>query len=173
MINIVLYEPRMPQNTGNIMRTCVAFNMKLHIIEPISFSLDEKRVKRSGMDYILNCDYTLYPSFNDFISKNKGHYSFITRYGNKIPSDIDYNIEEDIYLIFGSEDTGVPKNILREYPNRLIRLPMEKNSRSLNLSNCVAILAYEVLRQRDFNDLSKYEFIKGKDYIFMEDKNEH
>ena len=165
MINIVLYEPEIPQNTGNIMRTCVATNSVLHLIEPLGFTLDEKRIKRSGMDYIDDLKMYTYSNFDEFKEKNKGKYFFITRYGHNPPSTANYDINEDIYLIFGKESTGVPKELLKQYSNDLYRLPMVKEARSLNLSNCVAICTYEVLRQRNYEDLSKEEYIKGKDYI--------
>ena len=105
MRHVVLYEPEIPQNTGNIMRTCVATHTKLHLIEPLGFSLDESKIKRSGVNYIPNCDYTVYPSWDDFLSKNRGKMFFFTRYGHKPHSDYDYaSIKEDIYLVFGKEE---------------------------------------------------------------------
>ena len=168
MINVVLYQPEIPQNTGNIMRTCVATNTKLHLIEPFGFSLDEKRLKRSGMDYIDKLNYVVYPNFEDFLSKNKGFYLFITRYGSKPPTSFNLKLDEDIYLIFGRESTGIPKEILSKYPDNLTRLPMVEDARSLNLSNCVAILVYEALRQNDYQALSLQEVIKGSNYLFEE-----
>lgn len=168
MNHIVLYHPEIPQNTGNIMRTCAATNMKLHLIEPLGFSLDIKKVRRSAANYLEHVEYTVYPDFEDFKAKNKGTYFFITRYGQKAPSDVDLRDQnEDIYLIFGSESSGIPKEILAPHLETCLRLPMTEVVRSLNLSNTVAILAYEALRQQGYKDLSKFEpeKLKGKDYL--------
>lgn len=169
MINIVLFEPEIPQNTGNIMRTCVATNSKLHLIKPLGFSLDEQKIRRSGMDYRENLMMEIHENFQEFQASHHGLYCFVTRYGNQAPSNFDFNTSDDnIYLIFGKESTGIPKEILRQYPDQLVRLPMVASSRSLNLSNCVAILTYEVLRQLDYLGLESFECIKGKDWIFEE-----
>ncbi|MFI3283861.1 MAG: tRNA (cytidine(34)-2'-O)-methyltransferase [Erysipelotrichaceae bacterium] len=168
MIHIVLYQPEIPQNTGNIMRTCVATGSKLHLIKPLGFSLDENKIRRSGMDYREHLDMQVYDNFDCFLEQNKGCFCFITRYGNKPPSSMDFKDEEEVYLIFGKESTGIPKEILRMYPEHLARLPMVKDARSLNLSNCVAICTYEVLRQKDYNGLSSEEFIKGNDWLFKD-----
>ena len=166
MINIVLYEPEIPQNTGNIMRTCVATNCKLHLIEPLGFKLDDKTVKRCGVNYIDKLEYQVYKNFEDFLSKNKGEFYFFTRYGKKTHTDFDFkNKDKDIYLIFGKESTGIPKQILRNYLDRCMRLPTTDNVRSLNLSNCVAIATYEVLRQQDYPNLLKTEPHKGEDWL--------
>ncbi|MDD4644095.1 MAG: tRNA (cytidine(34)-2'-O)-methyltransferase [Bacilli bacterium] len=166
MINIVLYEPEIPQNTGNIMRTCVATNSKLHLIKPLGFSLDDKHMKRSGLDYLKYLDYELYEDYDDFKRKNKGSYYYVTRYGKKPHTTFDYTDSSDnIYLIFGKESTGIPKEILRSNLGHCMRLPMTNKTRSLNLSNCVAIVIYEVLRQQNYNDLFKTEPFKGEDYL--------
>lgn len=166
MIHVVLFEPEIPQNTGNIMRTCMASNCHLHLIEPLGFSLDEKHLRRSGMDYRKELDYKIYPNWQDFCMKNQGDFFYITRYGQKSPTQFDYKeCKEDIYLIFGKESTGIPKEILREHKEKCARLPMVANARSLNLSNCVAICVYEVLRQLDYPGLSPVEVIKGKDWL--------
>lgn len=166
MLNVVLYAPEIPQNTGNIMRTCVATGTKLHLIKPLGFSLDEKAVKRSGANYVNECDYTVYENFDDFASKNKGTYYFLTRYGQKPHTSFDYsNKQENIYLIFGRESTGIPKEILKKHLNHCLRIPMTDKVRALNLSNCVAIMVYEVLRQQDYRDLLREEPFKGKDYL--------
>ena len=172
MINVVLYEPEIPQNTGNIMRTCVAVNAKLHLIEPLGFKLDDKTVKRCGVNYIDKLEYEVYSNFDDFLSKNDGKFYFFTRYGKKPHSDFDFtsNGDRDIYLIFGKESTGIPKEILRGYLDRCMRLPTTSNVRSLNLSNCVAIALYEVLRQFDYLDLLKTEPHKGEDWL-LEDQS--
>ena len=166
MINIVLYEPEIPGNTGNIMRTCAATKVKLHLIEPLGFSLNEKYLKRSGVNYLEFCDYTVYEDFDDFKNKNKGVYFLFTRYSNKIYTDIKYeDIKENIYLIFGKESTGIPKSILKEYKENCLRIPMSENVRALNISNSVAVGLYEVLRHKDFENLLTYDHFKGIDYL--------
>ena len=167
MLNIVLFEPEIPTNTGNIMRTCVATNTKLHLIEPLGFSLDEKSVKRSGVNYIDKLEYYVYKNWEDFKGKNKeGDFYYFTRYGHKPHTSFDYSdTKKDIYLIFGKESTGIPKEILRPNLDKCMRIPMSKNVRSLNLSNCCAIVLYEVLRQQDYRDLLFEEPHKDKDYI--------
>ena len=166
MNHIVLYCPEVPPNTGNIMRTCAALNFKLHLIEPLGFDLDEKHLKRAGMDYIDFLDYTLYPDFEHFKVANKGRYICFSRYGLKSFGEFKYHEnDEDIYLIFGKESTGIPREILRDYLDDTYRLPMVKEARSLNLSNCAAIGAYELLRQPGFKGLSDREVIKGEDWI--------
>ena len=166
MIHIVLYEPEIPQNTGNIMRTCAALNAKLHLIEPLGFVLDEKRVRRSVMDYIDLLDYTVYKDWDTFIKSAKGSIFFLTRYGKKVYSEYDYgSVEEDIYLVFGSESKGIPLDILKAHKDTTFRIPMSEHARSLNLSNTVAIVGYEVMRKRDFESLALEEVFKGSDYL--------
>ncbi len=166
MINIVLFEPEIPGNTGNIMRTCVATNSKLHLIKPLGFSLEDKYVKRSAVNYLGHLDYTVYENWDDFKSKNKGTYYYLTRYGKKPHTSFDYsNSNENIYLVFGKESTGIPKEILREDLDHCMRIPMTDKVRALNLSNSVAIMVYEVLRQQDFNDLLRKEPHKNEDFI--------
>ncbi len=166
MINIVLYEPEIPQNTGNIMRTCVATGATLHLIEPLGFLLNDKIIKRCGVNYIDKLKYFVYENFNDFVSKNKGTYYYFTRYGKKPHSFFDYsNKDENIYLIFGKESTGIPKEILKNNLDHCMRIPMTLDVRALNLSNCVAIVTYEVLRQQDYKNLLKTEPHKGADYL--------
>lgn len=166
MINIVLHEPLIPQNTGNIMRTCVATGAKLHLIEPLGFKLDEKSIKRSGVNYIDKLEYKTYKNFEEFTKENEGEYYFFTRYGKKPHTDFDYTTtDKDIYLIFGKETTGIPKEILRPNLDRCMRLPTTANVRSLNLSNCVAIATYEVLRQLDYPNLLRTEPHKGEDWL--------
>ncbi len=169
MNHIVLFEPEIPENTGNIMRTCVATNTRLHLIKPLGFSLSEKALKRSGVNYIDKLDYYVYEDFEDFKSKNHGTYYYFTRYGHKPHTSFDYsNSKEDIYLIFGKESTGIPKEILRQDLDHCMRIPMTDNVRSLNLSNCCAIVIYEVLRQQNYNDLLREEPHKDKDYIIKD-----
>ncbi len=167
-LNVVLYNPEIPQNTGNIMRTCVAIGAKLHLIEPLGFSLDEKNLRRAGMDYIQHLDYVLYPNYEDFLSKNKGKFYFSTRYGDKPISKINFKeVEEDIYIVFGCESKGIPLELLKGNLETCFRFPMTDKVRSLNLSNCVMSACYEVLRQYDYFDLEKYEpeNFKGKDFL--------
>lgn len=165
MINIVLYEPEIPQNTGNIMRTCSVFKMNLHLIEPLGFSLDEKHLQRSGMDYIDSLDYKIYKNWDEFKKDKKGQFVYFTRYGMKSFDECVFNKDEDIYLVFGKESTGIDKKILKENIDCCYRIPMKSDARSLNLSNTVAIGAYECLRQTGFDDLSNREVIKGEDFL--------
>ena len=166
MINIVLYEPEMPQNTGNIMRTCVATNAKLHLIEPLGFVLNDNSLKRYGVNYLDKLNYEKYIDYEDFKSKNPGKYYFFTRYGKKDHTKFDFsNTTDNIYLIFGKESTGIPREILRQDLEHCMRIPMTSNVRSLNLSNCCAIVIYEVLRQLDYLDLLRVEPHKSEDFI--------
>lgn len=166
MINIVLYQPEIPMNTGNIMRTCAGTDVKLHLIEPLGFSLDEKSVKRSGANYIDKCDYVIYKDYDEFLKNNTGTFYFLTRYGNKKYSDFDFsNQDENIYFVFGRESTGIPKEILKDNIDNCLRIPTNDKIRALNLSNTVAIMVFEALRQQNFNDLNLYDTFKGKDYI--------
>lgn len=165
-INVVLYEPEIPQNTGNIIRTCVATNTKLHLIEPLGFDLHKKDVKRSTAAHLEGLDYKVYPDFETFKEQNEGTYYYLTRYGKKPHSDFDFsNIEENIYLIFGKESSGIPYDILKENMENNLRIPMSPTARSLNLSNCVAILVYEALRQQDYHGLSFVEVQKGENFL--------
>ena len=170
MINIVLFEPEIPQNTGNIMRTCVAINAHLHIIGPITFSLDSKDLKRVGMDYIDDLKITYYNDYDEFYKTHKNaEISYISRYGEKVYSSYDYkDSSRDYYLMFGRESTGIPHEILREHYEHVFRIPMVPGARSLNLSNCVALVAYEVLGQQNFVDLATSECIKGEDFLINE-----
>ena len=166
MINVVLYEPEIPANTGNIMRTCMAFNIRLHLIEPLGFSLDEKHLRRAGMDYVNDLDYQTYKNWNMFLETNKGSFYFVSRYATKTPDEFDYTKDEgDIYLVFGKESTGIPKDILYDNLDTCMRIPMVKEARSLNLSNCVALVSYEVLKQLNYPELCKHETIKGEDFL--------
>ena len=166
MLNIVLFEPEIPMNTGNIMRTCIATNTHLHLIKPLGFSLDEKSVRRSGVNYIDKCKYTVYENIDDFFNKNKGSYYFLTRYGHKPHTSYDYsNKDESIYFIFGKESTGIPREILKPHLDTCARIPMTSDVRALNLSNSVAIVLYEALRQQNYPNLLFDEPHKGKDYI--------
>ncbi len=166
MINVVLYEPLMPANTGNIMRTCKAFGLRLHLIEPLGFEINDKQLRRAGLDYLLDLDYTLYPNYETFLETNKGEFYFVTRYGDVPPDHYDYTkAEGDIYLVFGKESTGIPYELLHDHFDHCMRIPMVKEARSLNLSNCVALVTYEVLKQLDYPHLSKEEVIKGSGFV--------
>lgn len=172
MIHIVLYRPEKPQNTGNIMRTCVAIGATLDIIGPLSFSLDEKAIKRTGLDYIESLKWNYFENYQDYLKEypNANTY-YVTRYSNKVYSTFNFkNSIADIFLMFGRESTGIPHDILREHPDRLLRIPMVPEARSLNLSNSVAIVVYEVLRQQGFANLSTAEAIKGEDFLLKEAK---
>ncbi|WP_296241530.1 tRNA (cytidine(34)-2'-O)-methyltransferase [uncultured Faecalicoccus sp.] len=167
MIHVVLYEPEIPQNTGNIIRTCMATNSTLHLIEPLGFSLDEKHLRRSGMDYIKDATIYIHKNWEEFAKENPAeHYYFMTRYGHRPPTSFDFTKETgDIYLVLGKESTGVDKHILKDHLDTCMRLPMVANARSLNLSNCTAIVVYEVLRQLGYPGLSWNEELKGEDYL--------
>lgn len=152
MLNIVLLEPEMPANTGNIGRTCVAAGMRLHLIEPMGFRINDKTVKRAGLDYWPRLDVTIYDDWNDFLAKNLGAkiYMATTKSKQKY-TDVAY--EEDAYIMFGKESAGIPEEILLDYKDTCVRIPMMPEERSLNLSNSVAIVAYEALRQQGFAEL--------------------
>ena len=169
MINVVLFEPEIPGNTGNIMRTCVATNARLHLIKPLGFKLDEASIKRSGVNYIDKLEYFVYENYDDFLAKNKdGDFFYFTRYGKKHHDSFNYKEYKNIYLIFGKESTGIPKSILKDHLDRCMRIPMSINVRALNLSNSVAICVYEVLRQNNYFDLLREEPHKSKDYLIEE-----
>ena len=162
-LNIVLYEPEIPANTGNIGRTCVATGTKLHLIEPLGFSLDEKALKRAGMDYWKNLDVTTYVNWEDFCEKNPNAKIYMaTTKGRHVYSDVSY--EPDCYIMFGKESGGIPEEILLENQETAVRIPMMEEIRSLNLGNSVAIVLYEALRQNQFSQmqleghLTKYDW---------------
>ena len=154
MLNIVLFEPEIPQNTGNIGRTCVATNTRLHLIEPLGFRLDEKSLRRAGMDYWKDLDVTTYANFDEFMSKNPGAKIYMaTTKAPNVYSEVSY--EEDCYIMFGKESAGIPEEILVHHKEDSIRIPMVGDIRSLNLSNSVAIVLYEALRQNNFTGMTK------------------
>ena len=166
MLNVVLFEPEIPGNTGNIMRTCVATNTTLHLIKPLGFSLEEQYIKRSGVNYIDKCKYFVYENIDEFFDKNKGEYFFFTRYGHIPHTSVNFkDIKENIYLIFGKESTGIPKEVLKKHLDRCYRIPMSANVRALNLSNSVAIGIYEVLRQKNYEGLLFDEPHKSITYL--------
>ncbi len=153
MLNIVLHEPEIPANTGNIGRTCVAANARLHLIEPLGFRLNEKNLKRAGMDYWKDLDVTTYIDFNDFMEKNPGAKIYMaTTKAHKVYTDVQY--EPDCYIMFGKESAGIPEEILVNHEEDCIRIPMLGDIRSLNLGNSVAIVLYEALRQNNFSGMN-------------------
>ena len=154
VLNIVLVEPQIPQNTGNIARTCAATGARLHLVEPMGFRVDDAKLKRAGLDYWHLLDITYYENLDDFFEKNKdGNFFYFSTKAQKIYSQIEY--PDNCYLVFGKETAGLPEELLFENPQSCVRLPMINNSsaRSINLSNSVAIGAYEVLRQWKFPEL--------------------
>ncbi len=166
MINVVLYEPEIPGNTGNIMRTCAGTGVKLHLIKPLGFSLDEKYIKRSAVNYLEYCDYIVYENYDDFLSKNQGDFYYLTRYGRKPHTSCDFSdSNKNIYLVFGKESTGIPKEILKDDLEHCLRIPMNEHIRALNLSNSVAVMVFEVLRQQNYPNLLFEEPFKGADYL--------
>ena len=148
-MNIVLYEPEMPANTGNIGRTCVATNTKLHLIEPLGFKLSEKHLVRAGLDYWDKLDVTVYSDYQDFLKKNPGAKIYMaTTKAPKVYTEVSY--EPDCYIMFGKESAGIPEEILVQHQEDCVRIPMVGDIRSLNLSNSVSIVLYEALRQNGF-----------------------
>lgn len=147
-LNIVLIEPEIPQNTGNIVRTIAATHCRLHLIKPLGFSIDDKSLKRAGLDYWAECDITVYENLDDFYSKNNGTMYYATTKSKHCYSDIQYNDED--YVLFGKETKGIDEKILYNNYENTIRIPMYNETRSLNLSNSVAIIVYEALRQTQF-----------------------
>ncbi|MDD6614571.1 MAG: tRNA (uridine(34)/cytosine(34)/5-carboxymethylaminomethyluridine(34)-2'-O)-methyltransferase TrmL [Lachnospiraceae bacterium] len=148
-LNIVLFEPEIPSNTGNIGRTCVATGTRLHLIEPLGFSLSEKALKRAGMDYWPQLDVTRYLDYEEFLEKNPGARIYMaTTKGQRLYTEVSY--EPDCYLMFGKESGGIPEEILKQHPDTAVRIPMIGETRSLNLANSVAIVLYEALRQNEF-----------------------
>ncbi len=151
-LNIVLIEPEIPQNTGNIARTCAATGARLHLVEPMGFKVTDAKLKRAGLDYWHLLDITYYCSTKDFFEKNQGkEFFFFTTKARKVYSDINY--PDEVWLVFGKETKGLPEPLLKENAGRCVRIPMIDDARSLNLSNSAAIAAYEVLRQRNFSGL--------------------
>lgn len=162
-LNLVLIEPQIPQNTGNIARTCAATGARLHLVGPLGFTVDDKKLKRAGLDYWHLLDISYYENSEDFFNKNScGEFFYFTTKGKNIYSSVQY--PPDVYLIFGREDAGLPEELLFTNPQTCVRLPMIDEARSLNLSNTVAVAAYEVLRQwgypklRSAGQLTKYKW---------------
>ncbi|CAG9609172.1 tRNA (uridine(34)/cytosine(34)/5-carboxymethylaminomethyluridine(34)-2'-O)-methyltransferase TrmL [Pseudoneobacillus rhizosphaerae] len=156
-VHVVLYQPEIPANTGNIARTCAGTDTTLHLIRPLGFSTDDKMLKRAGLDYWEHVTILYYDSLDEFFEKNKGgEFFFITKFGQKNHSDFDYSDKnKDYYFIFGKETTGLPKDVIEKNLDHALRIPMNENIRSLNLSNTAAILIYEALRQLDYLHLRK------------------
>lgn len=153
MLNIVLFEPEIPANTGNIGRTCVATGTRLHLIEPLGFRLTEKNLKRAGMDYWQDLDVTTYINWEDFLEKNPNAKIYMaTTKAHQTYTDVSY--EDDCYIMFGKESAGIPEEILVDHEETCIRIPMLEAIRSLNLSNSVAVVLYEALRQQNFKSMS-------------------
>ena len=161
-LNVVLVEPEIPQNTGNIARTCAAIGAKLHLVYPLGFSISEKSVKRAGLDYWDKLEIEEHVSFDKFLEKyktEKCNMFFVTTKGKNVYSDINYSKMDEVFFLFGKETKGLPENILKKYLDKTIRIPMRETLRSLNLSNSVAIVAYDVFRQVKFEgleEISKY-----------------
>lgn len=152
MLNIVLHQPEIPANTGNIGRTCVATGTRLHLIEPLGFSLSEKALKRAGMDYWKDLDVTTYLDYEDFLNRNPGAKIYYA--STKAPQTYaDVSYEEDCFIMFGKESAGIPEEILLKNQERCVRIPMINDIRSLNLSNSVAVILYETLRQQNFSHM--------------------
>ena len=161
MLNIVLHEPEMPANTGNIGRTCVATDTVLHLIEPLGFKINDKMLKRAGLDYWDKLDVRIYDDFDDFLATNPGAKIYMaTTKAARSYTDVQY--EDDCYIMFGKESAGIPESILQKYQDTAVRIPMWGDIRSLNLSNSVAIVLYEALRQNNFLGLK----MKGRPRTF-------
>lgn len=154
-IHVVLYQPQIPANTGNIARTCAGTDTSLHLIRPLGFSTDDKQLKRAGLDYWENVKIYYYDSLEEFFERNAGgEFYYLTKFGEQPHSSFDYSDQEsEIFFIFGRETTGLPKDLIQENMDRCLRIPMTDKVRSLNLSNTAAILVYEALRQQNYREL--------------------
>ncbi|AOG60336.1 tRNA (cytidine/uridine-2'-O-)-methyltransferase [Spiroplasma helicoides] len=166
-INIILFEPEIANNVGAIMRTCALTNAKLHLIEPFGFIFDKRNFARTSANNFEGCEYVRYEDWAQFCAQNpKANVFYMTRYGKKPISDFNFKaIDDEIYIMFGRESTGIDKNILKQNLDKCFRIPMVESGRSLNIANSVGIATYEVLRQWDYLDLSKVEVEKGEDYL--------
>ena len=157
-IHVVLVEPEIPQNTGNIARTCAATGAKLHLVYPLGFDVSEKSVKRAGLDYWDKVEIEEHESFEVFLKKynpEKNNMFFVTTKGKQVYSEPNYGDMKEVFVLFGKETKGLPEDVLLKYINKTIRIPMKENLRSLNLSNSVSIVVYDILRQKEFEDLEK------------------
>ena len=155
-VHVVLFQPEIPANTGNIARTCAATDTTFHLIRPLGFSTDDKMLKRAGLDYWQFVNIIYYDSLEEFFEKNAGgQFFYLTKYGKKPHTTYDYSDpKQDYYFVFGRETTGLPKDLIEKNKDFCLRIPMNENVRSLNLSNTAAILIYEALRQQDYPNLS-------------------
>lgn len=164
-INIVLHEPEIPQNTGNIARTCAATGASLHIIRPMGFTIDDKKLKRAGLDYWDKLDITYYENYADFLKRNpkaeKNTYYFSTK-APRAYTEVEYS--DDVYIMFGKETKGIPEDILYGNKDFCVRIPMRSTIRSLNLSNSVAVAVYEIIRQKGFDGLLAQGKLTGRDW---------
>ncbi len=166
MLHIVLYRPEIAANTGNIMRTASVIGAQLHIIGPHLFPLYRKELARAALDYSEQLTYFLYDDYDQFIKKRQPQQLYlITRYGRRVYSDVNFPNHDELYIMFGSESSGIPRQLLIEHQANTLRIPMKPAARSLNLANSVAIVSYEVLRQWKFKDLALVEVLKGSDYL--------
>ena len=157
-LNVVLVEPEIPQNTGNIARTCAAIGAKLHLVYPLGFSISEKQVKRAGLDYWDKLDIEEHLNFKEFLEKYKpeeNNMFFVTTKGKHVYSEPKYSEMDEIFILFGKETKGLPEDVLKKYLDKTIRIPMREGLRSLNLSNSVAIVAYDICRQTEFSSLEE------------------
>ncbi|MCI8276554.1 MAG: tRNA (uridine(34)/cytosine(34)/5-carboxymethylaminomethyluridine(34)-2'-O)-methyltransferase TrmL [Clostridia bacterium] len=157
-LNIVLVEPEIPQNTGNIARTCAALGAKLHLVYPLGFSISEKQLKRAGLDYWDKLEIEEHTSFKEFLEKYKpeeNNMFFVTTKGKKVYSDVNFSQMDEVFALFGKETKGLPEEVLQKYLDKTIRIPMREHLRSLNLSNSVAIVAYDIYRQTEFLNLEE------------------
>lgn len=161
MVHIILYHPEIPQNTGNILRTAMATNSIVHIIGPIPFELSDKSLKRAGMDYLKDAKYEYYSSYEEFVGKFPNQEIFyVTKYGTKLYCDnLFIDSTKDVYVMFGRESTGIDKEILSAHKDHTLRIPMLSTARSLNLSNAVAVVVYEILKQQKFPSLATFDMI--------------
>ncbi|MBO4734396.1 MAG: tRNA (uridine(34)/cytosine(34)/5-carboxymethylaminomethyluridine(34)-2'-O)-methyltransferase TrmL [Clostridia bacterium] len=153
-VNIVMVEPEIPQNTGNVARTCAATGARLHLVGPMGFKIDDRKLKRAGLDYWHFLDITYYDDLSDFFSKNSGEFRYFTTKGRLTHSEVTY--PDNVYLLFGKETKGLPEELLIKNPDKCLRIPMADEIRSLNLSNSVAIAVYEVLRQWNYPRLQNF-----------------
>ena len=160
-INIVLHEPEIPQNTGNIARTCAATGAALHIIKPMGFTIDDKKLKRAGLDYFPLSEIHLYDSFEELYLQNKDSIFYFASTKSK-NTYVDVNYPDNCFVVFGKESYGLREDLLKEHYDNCIRVPMKSDARSLNLSNTVAIITYEAMRQQNFQDLQSYGELTGR-----------
>ncbi len=156
-LNLVLVQPQIPQNTGNIARTCAVTGARLHLVRPLGFSIDDKKLKRAGLDYWHMLDISYYDDLDDFFGKQSGPFYFFSTKASRIYAEVDY--PDGAFLVFGREDAGLPEALLRSHRESIVRIPMRAGARSLNLSNSVALAAYEVLRQWGFPELQTEGFL--------------